>query len=87
MENTKATIDEYFNRHNGKIQLQGIGWCEAKKAGEFKVGDIMLCNFGYTQEVVDVKPCGKTMVHLFVKSEKGNIYDKRCKLNALYAFK
>ena len=80
-------INAYLHRHDGQVQLQGVGWRDAKKACEFKVGDVMLCNFGHEQEVVDVKPCGKTMVHLFVRCGNGNVYDKRCKLDTLYACK
>lgn len=85
------TMTEFFKnefaKHKDMVQLQGYGWTHAKPADEFEVGDVMLCNYGHTQEVVDVKPCGKTMVHLFVRCSDGKVYDKRCKRETLYAYK
>lgn len=78
-------LDAYFHRHDGEILVPCYKWCLAKPAKDFKAGDIMICTGGATQEVVDVTPCGKTMVHLFVKCS-GKVYDKRCKLETLYAY-
>ncbi|MDR3716727.1 MAG: hypothetical protein P4L51_28300 [Puia sp.] len=41
---------------NGKvcIWLQEYGWCEAKPAGEFKVGEFMRWNFGDCSKVVAI---------------------------------
>lgn len=60
-------------------------WCLAKPAKDFKAGDIMICTGGATQEAVDVTPCGKTMVRLFVNC-RGKVYNKRCKAETLYAY-
>ena len=79
-------LDAYFHRHDGEILVQYCGWRPAKPARDFKAGDVMVCTGGATQEVVEVAPCGKTMVHLFVKCGDGNVYDKRCKAATLYAY-
>ena len=36
------------------IWLQRYGWCEAKPAGEFKVGEFMRWNFGSVSKILAV---------------------------------
>ena len=79
-------LDAYFHRHDGEILVPCYKWCPAKPAKDFRAGDIMICTGGATQEVVEVTPCGKTMVHLFVRCMDGRTYDKRCKADTLYAY-
>lgn len=42
--------------------LQGIGLHNAKPAGDIQPGDVVVWNYGYSNPVVAVEPCGKTMV-------------------------
>lgn len=44
------------------IQLQSIGKVEAKKASDFKVGEKMKWNFGYTSEVLEIVKETKTQI-------------------------
>lgn len=80
-------LDAYLHRHDGEILVPCCGWRPAKPARDFRAGDTMVCTGGVTQEVVEVAPCGKTMVHLFVTCSSGKVYDKRCKAETLYAYK
>lgn len=75
-----------FHKHDGEIQLQGIGYRKAKAAEDFKIGDVMICNFGYTQTVVDIQPCGKTMIKLFVKCQNGCVYEKKTRKTTQFAY-
>lgn len=58
-----------------KIKLQGIPQrFDGVAAKDLKIGDVIIWNFGYKSEVVDIQPSktGKTFV-LFLKSfETGN---------------
>lgn len=54
---------------NQTIQLQSIGHVPAKPAGELKVGDITIWNFGMTEKIERViKQTEKTIV---VEIQKG----------------
>lgn len=43
------------------IHLQGVGQFTAKAAGELKVGDTTVWNFGSTAEVMSVRTKGKSV--------------------------
>lgn len=66
--------------------LQGIGNKPAIPAKELKVGTIILWNYGYTSEVLDIVPSksGKTLIAT-TKSESGNIYQRRFNADKLVA--
>tara|TARA_R110002049_G_scaffold224712_4_gene396499 strand:+ start:4499 stop:4735 length:237 start_codon:yes stop_codon:yes gene_type:complete len=44
------------------IQLQSIGKVEAKKSIDFKVGEKMKWNFGYTSEILEIVKETKTQI-------------------------
>ena len=69
-----------------KIRLQQIGWRNAIKASELKVGDIMICNFRETQKVTDITPTksGK-MLNYTVLCKDGNLYSTRTSRDRLFA--
>lgn len=69
-----------------KIRLQQIGWRNAIKASELKVGDIMICNFGETQKVTDITPTksGK-MLNYTVLCKDGKLYNTRTSRDRLFA--
>lgn len=85
-EEFKAAWENMFHRHDGEIQLQGVGYRKAKKAEDFVIGDVMLCNFGYTQKIVKIEACGKTMVKLFVECSNGVVYEKKTKKTTMFAY-
>lgn len=51
-------MSRYSNQYNedgtGRVWLQGFGWCNAIPASEIEVGDILVWNYGYTSQVVEV---------------------------------
>ena len=69
-----------------KIRLQQIGWRNAIKASELKVGDIMICNFGETQTITNIMPTksGK-MLNYTVLCKDGKLYNTRTSRDRLFA--
>jgi hypothetical protein len=60
------------------IQLQQIGLQKGIKAGDLKIGDVTLWNFGFTSTVLDiVKETAKTVVLKCVSDDTGYIYERR----------
>lgn len=58
------------------VKLQGIyGAHKGKPTKDLKVGDIIIWNFGYKSEVVDITPSktGKTITFMLKSFESGNI--------------
>jgi hypothetical protein len=58
------------------IHLQGIGQFTAKPAGELKVGDKTVWNYGATADVLSVRANGKS-VYVLLKDDKGREYPER----------
>ena len=60
------------------IQLQGIGKTEARSVNNLKVGDVIMWNYGYTSEVVNIEESGtgKTRI-LLLKSNTDGITRSR----------
>ena len=50
------------------VQLQGIGTFPGVPAGTLKKGDIIVWNFGYKSEVLEVLKVTKAQIKLLMKS-------------------
>lgn len=60
------------------IQLQQIGLQKGIEAGELKIGDVTLWNFGFTATVLEiVKETAKTVVLKCVSDDNGNVHERR----------
>ena len=70
-----------------KTHLQGIGKCQAIFAKDLKEGDIMVCNFGITQTVTEIRKRTEKSVFLTVRSESGKLYETRYLNTRLVAIK
>jgi hypothetical protein len=56
------------------VWLQDCGWQPAKLGKELKVGDVLVCNYGYREEIISIdKETAKTLVFT-VRTERGEIY-------------
>ena len=61
---------------NNTIKLQGISGRQAgTKAEDLKIGDVIIWNFGYKSEVVEITPSktGKTITFMLKSFESGNV--------------
>ena len=67
------------------IHLQGIGRFQAKKASEFKVGDKLVWNGGFTSKITKIKKKTPSQIVFEVKSD-GKLYDKRINKDRLVAY-
>lgn len=65
-----------MNATTPTIQLQSIGKVRGKVAGDLKVGDVILWNFGYTSVVETIEFRGKS-VYTTLRSSDGKVYDRR----------
>lgn len=65
--------------YDGKIQLQSVGQVDARRAGNLKVGDIIMYNFGHTAKVTKIEPSktGKTFNVTTKSSESGYIGERK----------
>lgn len=64
----------------GKIKLQGIPQrFDGVAAKDLKIGDVIVWNFGYKSEVVDIQPSktGKTFVLSLKSFETGSTSDRK----------
>lgn len=59
------------------IHLQGIGKVPAIPAKYLKGGDIMICNYGHTQTVTEIRKRTEKSVFVTVRSESGKLYEAR----------
>lgn len=68
------------------IQLQGIGKRNAIKASELVIGDVMICNYGYTQKITNLEysKSGRTLTYT-VLCRDGNCYSRRTTATRLIA--
>ena len=69
------------------MKLQGLyGEQKEIKAQDVVIGTILKWNFGYTSEVIEIKPCGKQSVYITTKStDNGYIGTRRFNLNRILA--
>ena len=71
-----------------EIKLQGIyGKQKAKAVKELNKGDVIMWNYGYTSEVVDVvfSKTGKTATVMLKSSSDGIVRDRKMGANTLVA--
>ena len=64
----------------GTVKLQGIhGKCKGTATKELKLGDVIIWNFGYKSEVVEIIPSktGKMITFMLKSLESGNINSRR----------
>jgi len=60
------------------LQLQGIGSVPAKQAGEIKIGDTLIWNYGYKSMVKNVTETKtKKSIIVTILEDDGNIYERR----------
>lgn len=94
--NYEAFDFEYFDepqnvkpsKPNYKTHLQGLGDVPAIKAGELKEGDIIVCNYGYTQTVTRIiKETAKSIFVEIRSDESGKLYETRYLKSRLVAIK
>lgn len=94
--NYEAFDFEYFDepqsvepsKPNHKTHLQGLGEVPAIKAGELKEGDIIVCNYGYTQTVTRIiKETAKSIFVEIRSDESGKLYETRYLKSRLVAIK
>ena len=83
--------NETNNKMTQTVQLQSVGNIEAKEAQEFKIGESMMWNFGYTSEILSVIKETKTQIIFGMNSvdpsgkSNGQTYERRLKKNRLVA--
>lgn len=70
-----------------KTYLQGIGDVPAIYAKDLKEGDIMVCNYGFTQTIKEIRKRSEKSVFVTVQSESGKLYDTRYLNNRLVVIK
>ena len=63
-----------------EISLQGIAPKNAIQVNEVKAGDVMICNFGYTQKIVNLTPSKSGKTYNVIIECNGKLYD--CKMSA-----
>ena len=94
--NYEAFDFEYFyeqqnvepSKPNHKTHLQGLGDVPAIKAGELKEGDIIVCNYGYTQTVTRIiKETAKSIFVEIRSDESSKLYETRYLKSRLVAIK
>ena len=94
--NYEAFDFEYFDEPQSvtpsnpdhKTHLQGLGDVPAIKAGELKEGDIIVCNYGYTQTVTRIiKETAKSIFVEIRSDESGKLYETRYLKSRLVAIK
>lgn len=68
-----------YRAYDGKIQLQSVGQVDARKAGNLKVGDIIMYNFGSTAKITKIEPSktGKTFNVTTKSSESGYVGERK----------
>ena len=62
------------------VKLQGIsGQQKGTKTKDLKIGDIIIWNFGYESEIVEINPSktGKTITFMLKSFESGNITPRK----------
>lgn len=65
------------------MRLQGIGLCEAVAASNLKVGDVVIWNYGYKSQVVDIIPSktGKTATFKMLSLGSGEVHDRKMNMS------
>ena len=71
---------------NKTIHLQSYGLAPAKPAIDFKVGDVMLWNFGYTSVVTEITNETEKMITYKLTSPSGYVGERKFLKTRLVAF-
>lgn len=72
---------------NNQIHLQGIGKVQAIPAKELKIGTVMMWNYGYTSEVLEITPLksGKTIRVKMLEHSDNKEYMRDFRIDSLVA--
>ena len=70
-----------------QIHLQGYGKQHAKPAGDIKVGDVIMWNFGETSEVLGIERETEKQIIVSLKNERGFVGIRRMTKNRLVAYR
>lgn len=73
---------------NQTIQLQSIGHVPAIPAGQLKIGQVTVWNFGSTETIVSkIKETAKTIVFQIRDDKSGNLHQRRLNKTRLVAIR
>ena len=67
------------------VQIQSVGYCKGKPAGQLEVGDVTIWNFGYTHAFVGFAKETKAQVIAQFANQDGTIWEKRMGKDRLVA--
>jgi len=67
------------------VQIQSVGRCKGKPAGQLQPGDITIWNFGYTYTFVRFAKETKAQVIAELRAPDGGIWQKRMGKDRLVA--
>ena len=67
------------------IQIQSVGKVEAKPAIEFKAGEKMLWNFGYTSTIISVASETAAFITFLMQGKEEKPYERKFKKTRLVA--
>ena len=67
------------------IRLQGIGWVEARPADTVSPGESLMWNYGYSNKVIAVAPCGEKFLTFTLESQDGSTHQRKLKRSRLVA--
>jgi hypothetical protein len=68
------------------VQIQSVGRCKGKPAGQLQPGDTTIWNFGYTYTFIEfVKKTNSQVVAKLVSSKDGSTWEKRMGKDRLVA--
>ena len=62
------------SRISGTVQLSGIGEISAAKAGDLRLGDNIVKNYGYTEHVVGLERKGTSSIAVTIKDGGGKTF-------------
>ena len=69
----------------GTVQIQSVGRCKGKPAGQLQPGDITIWNFGHTCAFIGFVKETKSQVIAQLRSRDGSIWEKRMGKDRLVA--
>jgi len=67
------------------VQIQSVGRCKGKPAGQLQVGDVTIWNFGYTYAFVGFAKETKAQVIAQFANKDGSVWEKRMGKDRLVA--
>ena len=66
--------------------LQGIGAVNSKAAGEFKVGETMLWNYGFEEAVVAIEKETAKTITFTIKNTGGQLFSRKLNKSSQVGF-